>query len=93
MTNSKQTSGTWNSKANQELFLKDIKRTRGIDFAFIGQTVIFGKFKKIGRITGLNSSANLLVKVRGIKGIFNVHPTYIVKYISKDGDVVREFSE
>lgn len=73
-----------------EMFLRDIMRTRGIDFAHIGMMVeVDGD---IGTIVGINGGANLDVvfanKLKYGNGKSNCHPFWRVKYFDAAGNMI-----
>jgi len=78
-----------------QIFIDDMKRTRGIDFARLGMMVeVSGE---LGTIVGMNSSCNLDVvfanQLKRGKGKHNCHPTWDIAYFDKEGNVIADYRE
>lgn len=71
-------------------FVRDIKRHRGIEFAFVGMMVeVDGD---IGTIVAMNGAANLDVifanRAKYGRGKRNCHPYWRVKYFDENGTLI-----
>jgi len=79
----------------EKMFLEDMKRCRGIDFARIGMQVeVYGD---IGTIRGMGSGANLEVvfanQLKWGKHASNCHPEDDIKYFDADGKVIADYTK
>jgi hypothetical protein len=82
------------SPAQQQAFIEEMKRVRGLDFPRLGMKVEMDG--KRGTITG-TMNGNLAVtfddqKTHGKKPR-NVHPTWRTKYFNDDGVVIAEYDD
>lgn len=82
-----------NTKA--DLFIEEMIRCRGIEFARIGMAVeVDGD---MATIVGMNSNANLNVQytnqLKHGKRVHNCHPTWRTKYFGADGEVIAQFDD
>ena len=74
----------------EEYFADEIKRVRGLDFPRLGMKV--EALGAIGKIVGLNHSANLSIQFEegGIK--YSCHPTYRMKYFDENDNLIADYT-
>ena len=70
-----------------------VQNQRGLKFIKRGMKVENTYSKKIGVITGGNSSGNINVKFEGETKASNCHPTWMMKYFDQDGNVIAEYKD
>lgn len=81
-------------QSKNQIFVEDMIRCRGINFAKIGMMVEVDGDR--GTIVGMNHSANLDVvfadQVKHGKHKHNCHPTSEIKYFDENGAVIADYT-